>query len=349
LAISGWAAHLPPIAADSPAREPQLASQGSRVVLAFGAGDAIYFSASADSGQTFTRPKLVAGGGVLPLNRHRGPHIALSGNSIVITAVVGQTLASGPHAHGLPSDGDLLAWRSADNGKTWNGPVIVNDVAAAPTEGLHSLSANEKGELLAAWLDHRGNGKTKLYAARSADGGLHWSRNFMLYESPDGTICECCAPTVIAAVNGKWAVMFRNVLNGSRDMYLTEVSDSVAGPARKLGEDTWKLNACPMDGGGLAIHKGEVYSAWRRDHDVFLTRAGQPEQRLGSGSDVAIAANKESVYVAWVQAGKVEVVAKGGTPLVLGEHGANVSLVALASGALAAWESNSGLQIERLP
>ena len=139
------AVQLGPMGPDAPAREPQMVANGSEVLLTFGAGKAIYFSASRDSGKTFSTPVKVAESPILPLNRHRGPRIALAGGTIVISAVAGRNLAGGPHAHGLPSDGDLLAWRSADGGKTWSKGVRVNDVAGAPTEGLHSIAADGKG------------------------------------------------------------------------------------------------------------------------------------------------------------------------------------------------------------
>ena len=144
-----------PMGPDSPAREPQIAVQGSTVALAFGAGHTIYFSHSADSGRTFSPPVAVGEGSVVPLNRHRGPRIAFAGSAMVITAVVRQDPAEGSHAHGLPADGDLIAWRSPDGGKTWSKGVVVNDVPGAPTEGLHGLAANAKGLVFAAWLDKR--------------------------------------------------------------------------------------------------------------------------------------------------------------------------------------------------
>ena len=113
------------------AREPQMAVTQSMVGLTFGAGKAIYFSASHDAGKTFSKPVKVAEAEILPLSRHRGPRIALWGNTIVISAVTGRRLAEGPHAHGLPSDGDLWAWRSVDGGKTWSKGVRINDVAGA--------------------------------------------------------------------------------------------------------------------------------------------------------------------------------------------------------------------------
>src|SRR5262249_25504171 len=152
-----------------------LAANASMVALVFGAGNSIYFSASRDRGQTFSSPAKVDTTGILPLSRHRGPRVALSGGAIVITAVAGTKPDTGPHAHGLPSDGDLLMWRSTDGGKTWSRPKSVNDVPGSATEGLHALASDGKGTLFAAWLDkrdaRRGASGTKLYGARSTDDG----------------------------------------------------------------------------------------------------------------------------------------------------------------------------------
>ena len=103
---------LGPMGPDAPAHEPQLAANGSMVGLTFGAGNAIYFSASHDAGKTFSSPVKVAEAEILPLNRHRGPRIVFSGGTIVISAVAGKTPSHERHAHGLPADGDLMVWRS---------------------------------------------------------------------------------------------------------------------------------------------------------------------------------------------------------------------------------------------
>src|SRR5438874_1549415 len=165
-----------PPSADAPNREPQLAASAKLVALAYGSGNAIYVATSSDEGRTFSKPSKVAEAGILPLSRHRGPRIAIAGETIVVTAVTGRTEATGPHAHGLPSDGDLFAWRSTDGGKTWSGGVRINAVPAAPREGLHALASDGRGRLFAAWLDLRKQG-TRLYGATSRDAGATWSSN----------------------------------------------------------------------------------------------------------------------------------------------------------------------------
>lgn len=83
---------------------------------------------------------------------------------------------------------------------------------------------------------------------------------------------------------GTILVMWRNSLGGSRDMYLARSKDGIRFSApQKLGESTWKLNACPMDGGGLAVSGSSIFTAWRREHSLFLDQPGEPEIPLGKG------------------------------------------------------------------
>jgi hypothetical protein len=120
--------------------------------------------------------------------------IALEGGAIVITAVTGKTLSEGAHATGLPTDPDLIASRSRHGGKSRSKGIVGNDVPGAPTAGLHALTRDAKENLFTAWLDKHGGKGTKLYGAHSADGA-HWSKNVLIYDSPEGTICECCHPS----------------------------------------------------------------------------------------------------------------------------------------------------------
>jgi BNR repeat-like domain len=343
-------ATIGPMGPDAPAREPQLAVNGSTVAMAFGAGHSIYFSRSLDSGKTFQPPVKVAESAIIPLTRHRGPRIAFAGSAIVITAVTGKSAAEGTHAHGLPADGDLMEWRSTDGGKTWSKGIPVNDVPGAAGEGLHGLASSENGHLFAAWLDKRDHG-TRLYGSRSTDGGLTWSKNVLVYASPDETICECCHPSVALDADGTILVMWRNWLKGSRDMYLARSGDGVRfSQAQKLGEGTWKLNACPMDGGGIVASANGVVTAWRREHSIFLDRPGEREREIGGGTDVAVASGKAGVYAIWSTPASVELFSPGDkSPQSLGSKGSFPAIATLpAGGAITAWEDGGRISIHLL-
>jgi hypothetical protein len=281
------------LAASSPApvefagAQPQLAAVGQRVALVFGEGQTIYFAGSKDGGRTFSPPVAVPSHGSLALGRHRGPRIAIVGAALVVTAILAADRGGG----------DLFAWRSTDDGRSWSAPVRLNGVAASAREGLHGMGG--AGKLVTAvWLDLRAPG-THLRAAVSNDAGATWSDDRLVYESPSGTICQCCHPSVAVSPKGDITVMFRNALDGSRDLYVTTSHDGgrTFEPATKLGNGTWKLDACPMDGGALAVDgRGAIGTVWRREKEVFFARPGQPEQRIGTGRDPAIALGRNDAW-----------------------------------------------------
>jgi hypothetical protein len=343
------AASIQPPTPTTPFRQPQLAEGAGQVVIAFGADKSIYFASSADQGKTFSKPVKIADAGALALGRHRGPRPTILKDALLVSAVIGAKLATGEHTHGLPEAGDLTLWRSADHGKTWSKHGVVNDAPGSAREGFHSIAVDAQGGLTATWLDLR-TGKTQIYAARSTDGGHAWSKNTQIYASPSGSTCECCGPSVVTGAGQTW-IMFRNALNGARDMYLARSSDGLRyGTPQKSGNGTWKINACPMDGGGLVMDQGQPVAAWRRDKDVFLARYGQAETRVGSGHDIAVVSAPKGIYVAWTAEHGLEILKPGAAkPVQLNPAGAFVNLVTLPDGALlAAWELNGAIQTTRV-
>ena len=260
--------------------------------LTFGAADQVYYcrideTAKASPQAAFRIPNM-------SLGMRRGPRIAHSQNAIAISAIEG--------AIGKGRDGDVLAYRSLDQGKSWLGPVKVNDVEGSAREGLHAMCSSENGTIWCVWLDLREKG-TALFASKSTDGGATWSKNVLVYRSPDGSICECCHPSI--AVSGTSVhVLFRNSLKGNRDMYLVSSKDdgTTFGNAIRLGNSAWMLNACPMDGGMLAIGKNQhIATTWRRDRTLLQAMASSPntETPLGIGEQPWIASAANGFYTVW--------------------------------------------------
>jgi len=274
-------------------KQPQAAvGSNGAIHVVFGIGDAVHYSKSA-TGKVFDKPKRAFQVPNMSLGMRRGPRIATARNAIVVTAIGGMI--------GKGRDGDVLAWRSTDEGKSWQGPARVNDTADAAREGLHAMAAGEDGSLWCVWLDLRDK-KSEIYASRSVDNGSTWESNIRVYQSPDGSVCECCHPSVIVAKDGLH-VMFRNSLAGNRDMYITSSADNGKSftSATKLGSGSWQLDACPMDGGMLAANgSGHIETVWRRDRNIYLaTDSGTAEVLLGQGEQPWIAATQKGAFIAW--------------------------------------------------
>jgi hypothetical protein len=332
------ALNLPPVSPAAPNRQPQLASGDGTVALAFGSGESIWLARSTDDGVTLSAPAKVAELPKLLLGHHRGPRVAITSSTMLISAI-----SSAP--------GDLVLWRSTDGGRTWSTPRAINDQPTSAREGLHAMAADKTGHVAIAWLDDRGGKGKKLYAAFSDDAGATWGPNVMLYASPSGSICECCHPSVAAMGDGRFAVMWRNSMDASRDLYVMQVRDgSRIGGMERQGNTSWQLNACPMDGGGVAVREGRVASAFRREKDVYMMESGKPERRLGTGQDAAFGANQQGWYAIWSLAGGgIDMMLPNATEIThVSKSGAFPALMATPGGGmLAAWEDNGTIVTQR--
>jgi hypothetical protein len=200
------------------------------------------------------------------------------------------------------------------------------------------------------WLDLR-NRKTEIRAATSPDGGKTWSENVLVYQSPDGSVCECCHPSVAFDDRGTIHAQWRNSLSDSRDMYVAKSSDGGKsfGKASKIGSGTWPLKACPMDGGAIACVGKDVVTIWRRDKSVYLVaQANGEERRLGSGEQPWIALTKEGPFSIWLEkrGGVAFVLSPASTsPIKVSDHAADPVIATGPEGTgpvVAAWESNHG-------
>jgi hypothetical protein len=335
---------LAPPPASPEFRQPQMAPFGKEAVLTFGAGNSIYFTRTEKNGTALGAVIKVADTGALYLGRHRGPRIAVAGSTLVISAVAGQK--------GRGQDGDVLVWTSADKGRTWYGPAPVSQPAGVAREGLHGMAA--RGSLVfVAWLDLR-ESKTQIYGSVSRDAGATWSANTLIYKSPSGSVCECCHPTVAIDRQGDIVVMFRNSLEGNRDMYIVRSSDGglTFSQALKLGEGFWPLNACPMDGGDVNLDdRGEVLTIWRRGGQVFLSSIGGKEKLLGEGKNPSLAFASSGPVAAWESPeGLVVWSMASRKPAPVDAEGKFPHLVSLKSGkVLGAWESQGKIRIDLFP
>jgi hypothetical protein len=283
---------------------PQLAKSKNNLYVVYGAGNSIMYSHSSDNGNTFSKPLLIS---VVPdvyTFAMRGPQIAVTNNNIIVTACT--TL------------GNIFSFYKNKNG-AWTQGSRVNDADTICKEGLMALSA-DGNNAFAVWLDLRENQRNKIYGAKSVDGGKTWGKNIFIYASPDTTVCECCKPSVI--INGaNIYVMFRNWLNGNRDLYLIQSTDggNTFSQAQKLGAGSWKLNGCPMDGGAIVLNNGIPETVWRRRDKVFIATPGMPEKEIGEGRNCTVETiNGKNVY-AWVENGEIVFINPQGEKKLLGK------------------------------
>ena len=313
LALIGGFAHLPAsdaLTLTAEGRQPRVAVFGSQVAIAYAVGEDIMTTVSVDGGKTF--PPAVRAGSIarLSVGMRRGPQIALTAKSLVV-AGIGATA------------GNIMAWRSQDHGATWSSPVTINDQPQSAAEGLFSLAAGAVDTVWAVWLDARQK-TSKIEISRSVDGGGVWSANRVFYAAPKGSVCECCQPQVATDGESAVAVMWRNHVGEARDQWLSSSTNggtSFDTPV-KLGSGTWNLNACPMDGGGVAIAGTSVQTIWRRESTLFTVAPPVTiETSLGTGKNGSILIAGKKVFRAWQNGERIMAAVDGDEPRNLGDGG----------------------------
>jgi hypothetical protein len=277
------------------ARQPRIAvTAEGEIFVVFGKENAIYVARSTNGGESFASPVKVGELATLALGKRRGPRIVANGRTVAITAI----------SHGA---GDLSSWTSDDAGASWAERARVNDIPRSAREGMQGLAGNGQGKVFAVWLDLR-NGGTELWGALSSDGGKTWGPNTRVYQSPDGSICECCHPSVTFSPDGRMIVLWRNSLKGERDMYRAISSDDgkTFGEAEKIGTGSWPLNACPMDGGSLAAGSNKVAYAWRREGKIFWSSEISSETLASNaGTQPVVVPAGSSFHLLWEERGNL--------------------------------------------
>jgi hypothetical protein len=269
-------------------KQPQVAVDNNGVVrVVYGSADKIFCATSADHGQTFSKPVLVAQVPNMHLGMSRGPQLASSAHGSVITAI---------------DKAGNIHWFKLNNGsENWLAMGTVNDLKGSAPEGMINISADAKDNFYAVWLDTRVGGKNQIWFASLSGRTNKWSTNKMIYRSPDQHVCECCRPSVIAS-GTTVAVMFRNWLNGSRDLYVLRSANSgeTFAAAQKMGLDTWKLNGCPMDGGGIRINAvNQVQTTWQRKGDIYFAQGSDPEVYIAKGKTCSLTNNAGQAMITY--------------------------------------------------
>ena len=269
-------------------KQPKLTfSTDGAIHLVFGSENVVYYTRLPRGELAFSEPQAIVKLQHMHLGWRTGPQIAATGNNLLVS-VVGE-------------DNNLQLWRSSDLGQNWNGPIVVNEKKGTLPEGFHALAAGRNDMAFAAWLAKKDEG-LNITGVLSRDGGKSWEKNQIIYASPGGTVCECCHPSVAIADSGTIAVMWRNALGGNRDMYFTKSIDGGVSftAAQKLGEEQWKLEGCPVDGGDIAFDAGgDVLAVWRRQNSLYLTTSDHTEMPLGEGRQGVVLASMNGPFLAW--------------------------------------------------
>lgn len=320
--------------------QPQLSIDGKGIIrIIYGRNDSIFCATSANQGNSFSSPVLVAHVPGMHLGMARGPQLASSLRFSVITA--------------MDKSGDIHFFQLNHASGQWTPKGMVNDVKASTPEGLMGLAADGRDNFYAVWLDTRLEKKNNIFFASLSAAQGKWSKNKLVYRSPDEHVCECCKPN-IAVKNNTVAIMFRNWLGGSRDLYLAR-SDNRGKDfetAQKLGIGTWPLKGCPMDGGGLVFdNTGNIQTTWQRNGIVYTCQPGSKETAFAKGRQSGITNNTNAgqPIVSYQEGDNTKLVNAEDKKELLAEKGSYLKAGILKNGKLlCVWELNKTIRCKTI-
>lgn len=286
LAFSLLGSEEPTVIADGSSPQIAVDTRGT-IRLVFGRRDSIFVVTSSDNARSFGAPTFVGAVPNMHLGNTRGPTIASSATRSAIMAI--------------DNKGTISIFELDHRADRWTRRrEPLNSAEGSAPEGLGTIAADDADNFYTTWLDLREGRQNQIYFAKLGKAGAK-TVDRRIYASPAGHVCECCRPTV--AISGRnVAVMFRNWIDGARDLYVIQSTNAGAtfSQAAKLGQGTWKLDACPMDGGDMTVSTtGDVVTAWRRELDIFVARPGQTEARVASGRSPMLATNGKKTALVW--------------------------------------------------
>lgn len=190
----------------------------------------------------------------------------------------------------------------------------------------------------------------KIYISSSLDGGETWSKSQLVYQSPDGSVCECCKPSVESDKKGNISIMFRNNIDGSRDLHFTKSIDNgkTFSTPVKMGSGTWKIDGCPMDGGGLTnFGNNELMTVWQREGTIYMADSDLSEQPIGLGRSPSIDENGESFSIVYTNGDDVMAIHEpNATPEKIG-NGKSAKVLSTQDGMLYIWVSEKGIEYKK--
>jgi len=231
--------------------------------------DHIYVQSSSDKGITFTTPvKVNTIAEPVAAKGESRPKIKLNKKGHIYLTWV-RTLDKKRSTY-------VRFSRSTDGGQHFSEPVTVNDNLEIIRHRFDSMAIGKNGEIFIAWLDARDTEAAKkagqkfagisLYYTWSDDGGQHFHPNKRIADHT----CECCRLDTAVNKDNTPVIAWRHIFEGGiRDHAIVKFKDwNTPGKLLHLGNENWKIDACPHHGPGLSIaDDGTYHAVWFSNSD----------------------------------------------------------------------------------
>lgn len=213
--------------------------------------------------------------------------------------------------------GNIKFSRSTDSGQTFSEPIVLNDDGRVTSHRFDSLAIDGKGRVVVAWLDARDRDAARekgeefkgisLYSSQSSDNGAHFEPSRKIHQHT----CECCR-TALAWTSEGPIVLLRNIFDANTRDFAVVNLDKTEESARRVTHDEWQIDACPHNGGSLAVDgRDQLHLTWFTSgaavqgqlyRRISSNRESQP-MALGDADmqpdHAAVVAHGETVILTW--------------------------------------------------
>ena len=248
-----------PTPAGAESGQPQLtvSSRGALLSWIERAGNVATLKFAERTPSGWTPPKTVASGSDWFVNWADVPSVVRLSNGTLV-------------AHWLQKSGadtyayDLRLARSTDDGKSWTPSFVPHSDGTKTEHGFASLFEMPGSGLGLVWLDgrgmtsgHEGHGDMSLRA-----GAFDRSWKQTSESALDPRVCECCPTAAVMTADGPIVAYRDRSPDEVRDIHVTRLESGKWTEPRRVHEDGWRINACPVNGPSLAARSRNVVVGW---------------------------------------------------------------------------------------
>jgi hypothetical protein len=137
----------------------------------------------------------------------------------------GEHTGHGKSSRPRPAKLNIYFARSEDDARSFGQPLRVNDDPDGPEHRFPTLAVDSAGTVFVVWLDKRQGsperpGFSRVYVAKSTDGGRSFHRNADATAGQEAPICHCCRIAAVADRSRGLFIAFRNDIEDLRDIFL---------------------------------------------------------------------------------------------------------------------------------
>jgi hypothetical protein len=209
---------------------------------------------------------------------------------------------------------DIRIRTSTDEGRTWAAPVTPHRDGVENEHGFVSFFEVPNGIGL-AWLDGRdAAGPARAMSIRAATLTGATLQTLGEEQLIDARVCDCCPTAATSTADGVVVAYRDRSADEVRDIAVSRFSRGVWSAPAIVHSDTWKINACPVNGPALASRGNNLVLVWPTGLSqgevkaAFSTDGGRtfvPAIRLDNGSPVGrvnvLMLDDQRALAAWIE------------------------------------------------